>query len=121
MPAGTVTMLFSDIEGSTALLASSGNTALIVNTLELAAAIMAGLGDSLRTARLAGAADAIRQESGMLIAEHDAAMLEAFLAPARAAVAPQERDAELAAGRALTLQEATTLLLSAGQAPSMPA
>jgi predicted ATPase/class 3 adenylate cyclase len=95
---------------------SSGNTALLINTLELAAGIMAGLDDPLRAARLAGAADAIRQESGMLLTEPEAAMMEDLLAPARAAVTPQEWDAELAAGCALSESEALALLLSASPA-----
>jgi hypothetical protein len=41
-------------------LARSGNTSLLINTLEVAAGIMAGLDDPLRAARLVGAADAIR-------------------------------------------------------------
>jgi hypothetical protein len=44
--------------------------------------------------------------------EEDAAMLERFLAPARATVARQVWDAGLAAGRALTQEQAVTLLLS---------
>ncbi len=101
--------------------ASSGNTALLVNTLELAAAIAVGLGDPLRAARLAGAAGAIRQESGMLITEPEAAMLEQYLAPARAAVSPREWDAELAAGRALSQAEALALLRSLSLVNEPPA
>jgi chemotaxis receptor (MCP) glutamine deamidase CheD len=63
-------------------------------------------------ARLAGAAEAIRQESGMLISPQEAALVEEHLAPARAAVAPEEWQAELAAGRALSQQEALALVLS---------
>jgi tetratricopeptide (TPR) repeat protein len=92
--------------------AVSGNAAIYLNFLELAAAIMAALGDPRRAARLAGAAEAGRQESGMLISPQEAAMVEELLAPARAAVAPEEWQAELAAGRALTLQETLTLFQS---------
>ena len=101
--------------------ASSGNTSLLVNTLELAAGIMAGLNDPPRAARLAGAADAIRQESGMLLTEPEAAMLEAFIAPGRATVSPQAWNAELVAGRALSQPEALALLLSLSPAPDTPA
>ena len=90
--------------------ASSGNTGLLVNVLELHAAITAGLGDALRAARLAGAAEAIRQESGMLISPQEAALMEEHLAPGRAAVTPQEWQAALAAGRALSQREALALL-----------
>jgi hypothetical protein len=41
--------------------ASSGNTALLENALELSAAITADLGHPLQAARLAGAAEALRQ------------------------------------------------------------
>jgi predicted ATPase/class 3 adenylate cyclase len=96
--------------------ANSGNTALLLNTLEVAAGIMAALDDPPRAARLAGAAHAIRQESGMLISEAEAAMLEEYLAPARDSVPPREWDAGLAAGRALSQAEALTLLLTLRQA-----
>jgi predicted ATPase/class 3 adenylate cyclase len=89
---------------------SSGNISLLVNVLELHAAITAGLGDVLQAARLAGAAEAIRQESGMLISPQEAAMVDEHLAPARAAVTPQEWQAALAAGRALSQAEALALL-----------
>jgi predicted ATPase/class 3 adenylate cyclase len=92
--------------------ASSGNTDLLINTLELAAGIMAGLDDPPRAARLAGAAESIRRESGMLLTEPEAAMLEQFLGPARAAMTPQDWDAELAAGRALSESDALALLRS---------
>jgi predicted ATPase/class 3 adenylate cyclase len=101
--------------------ASSGNTAFLVNTIELAAAIMAALDEPLLTARLAGAAEAIRQESGMLITPQEGALLEELLVPARATVSSQVWDAELAAGRALTEQEALALLLSLSPAHDTPA
>jgi predicted ATPase/class 3 adenylate cyclase len=99
--------------GMLGYVASSGNTALVENALELSAAIAARLSDPLLAARLAGAAEAIRDSSGMLIPASEAAMLEEFLAPARGAVAPQDWAAELATGRALSQPEAVTLLLSA--------
>jgi predicted ATPase/class 3 adenylate cyclase len=95
---------------------SSGDADFLANTLELSACITADLGDHLRAARLAGAAEAIRQKAGMPISQADIALLERFLAPARASVAPEEWDAELAAGRALAQQEAVRFLLS----PSTP-
>jgi hypothetical protein len=38
-------------------------------------------------------------------------MLEEFLAPVRATIAPEQWDAELAAGRALSQRQAATLLI----------
>ena len=90
------------------------------HTAEYFTRMMAGLGDAPRAARLAGAADAIRQESGLLISDQEAAMVEELLAPARAAAPRQVWEAEIAAGRALTYDDAITLLCSlspAGPAP----
>src|SRR5215469_14936722 len=92
--------------------ASSGNTAFFVNTLELAAAIVAALDDPPLSARLLGAAMAVRQESGMQISEQEAAMLDELLDPARESATVQEWDAWLAAGRALPQPEALALLRS---------
>jgi tetratricopeptide (TPR) repeat protein len=91
---------------------SSGDTEFLVDALELSAAIAADLGDCRQAAHLAGAAEAVRQLADMPATEEDAAMLERFLAPARATVARQVWDAGLAAGRALTQEQAVTLLLS---------
>ena len=92
---------------------SSGDSELLANTLELSACITADLGDGLQAACLAGAAEAIRQLAGMPMSQPDTAVLERFLAPARAMIPRQAWDAKLAAGRALTRQQTVTLLLSA--------
>jgi tetratricopeptide (TPR) repeat protein len=89
---------------------SCGDPELLATTLELCAANAAQLGEGLRAARLTGAAQAIRQKTGIPIKQPE--MLEEFLAPARATIAPEEWDAELAAGRALSQQQAATLLVS---------
>jgi len=98
--------LLADMAG---YVVSSGDPELLASTLEMAAANAAQLGEALRAARLAGAAEAI-QKTGIPIKEPE--MPERFLAPARAAIAPQEWDAELAAGRALSQQQAAALLVS---------
>jgi predicted ATPase/class 3 adenylate cyclase len=89
---------------------SSSDPELLATTLELCAANAAQLGEALRAARIAGAAEAIRHKTGIPIKQPE--LLEEFLAPARAATAPQEWEAALAAGRALTQQQAATLLAS---------
>ena len=99
--------------------ATCGDAELLATTLELSAAITAELGAGLRAARLAGAAEAVQHAVGAPPREPE--LLERFLAPARAAVAPEEWQAELAAGRALTQQEAITLLVSPGPAPGQRA
>ena len=100
--------------------ASAGNTEILVTTLELSACVGAELGEALRAARLAGAAEAVRLQAGMPILEFDAALLERFLAPARAAIPRHEWDAEWDAGRALTQQQAVALLLAQDQAHDTP-
>jgi predicted ATPase/class 3 adenylate cyclase len=92
---------------------SSGDTEFLANTLELSAAVAAHLEAGLRTARLAGAAEGVRQRMGMPIPARDSAMLERFLAPARATIARDMWDAEVTAGRALTQQQAAALLRQA--------
>ncbi len=87
---------------------SCGDPELLATTLEMCAANAAQLGEGLRAARLAGAAEALRQRTGIPIKQPE--MLEEFLAPARATIAPEQWDAALAAGRALTQQQAATLL-----------
>jgi hypothetical protein len=89
-------------------LASCGDPELLATTLEMSAATEAQLDEGLRAARLVGTAEAIRQKVGIPIKQAD--MLERFLAPARAAIAPEEWDAALAAGRALSQEQAAALL-----------
>jgi predicted ATPase/class 3 adenylate cyclase len=99
---------------------SAGNTSFLANILELSAAIAAALGEPLRAACLAGAAEAFRQLSGTSRTELEAASLERQLAPARATVAPEAWAAKVAAGLAMTEREAVTLLLSASHEPAEP-
>jgi hypothetical protein len=88
--------------------ASCGDPELLATTLELSAATEAQLNEGLRAARRVGAAEAIREKTGIPLKQ--AELLERFLAPGRAAIAPEEWDAELAAGRALSQEQAATLL-----------
>jgi len=90
--------------------ASCGDPELLATTLELAAAATADLGEGLRAARLTGAAEAVRQKTGIPLKQPE--LLERFLAPARATIAPEEWDDELAAGRALNQEQAAMLLVS---------
>jgi predicted ATPase/class 3 adenylate cyclase len=89
---------------------SCGDPELLATTLEMCAANAAQLGEILRAARLAGAAEAVQQKTGITVKQPE--LLERFLAPARATIAPEEWDDELAAGRALSQQQAATLLAS---------
>ena len=100
--------------------AGSGNTDILITSLELSACVAAELGDGLRAARLAGAAEAIRHEAGTPTPQRDVALLERYLAPARAAIERGAWDAELAAGRALTKEQAVALLRSPVPSPAPP-
>ena len=97
---------------------SCGDPELLATTLEMSAANAAQLGEVLRAARLAGAAEAVRQKSGIPIKQPE--IIEEFLAPARATIAPEAWEAALAAGRALSQQQAATLLLAQDQARDTP-
>jgi predicted ATPase/class 3 adenylate cyclase len=99
---------------------SSGNTEILVTSLELSACIAADLGEGLRAARLTGAAERIRQRTGLPIPQPDAVLLERYLAPARATIASEAWDSELAAGLALAQQQAATLLVSPVRSTSQP-
>jgi tetratricopeptide (TPR) repeat protein len=98
------------------LVVSAGNTDILAMTLELAACVTAEFGDCVLAPRLAGAAEAVRQVAGMPILESDAALVERFLAPARATTARRDWDSEVATGRALSLEQVFSLLLTLADA-----
>jgi predicted ATPase/class 3 adenylate cyclase len=97
--------------------AGSGSIDILISSLELSACVAAELGDGLRAARLVGAAEAIRQTAGTPVGQSEAAFLERYLAPARATLERRAWDAELAAGRAVTRQQALALLRSPTPSP----
>jgi hypothetical protein len=86
--------------------ATSGDTATLVSAIEQSACIAAELGGGMRAARLAGAAEAIRDQAGTPITQPDAGLLERFLAPARVTIDRDAWDAALAAGRAPRYRQA---------------
>jgi tetratricopeptide (TPR) repeat protein len=88
---------------------SCGDPELLATTLEMCAANAAQFGEGLRAAHMAGAAQAVRQKSGIPIKQRE--LPEKFLVPVRASIPPEQWDAELAAGRGLTQQQAATLLV----------
>jgi len=94
---------------------SCGDPEFLATTLEMCAANAAQLGEGVRAARLVGAAEALRQKTGIPIKQPE--LLEEFLVPARAATEPDQWDAALAAGRSLTQQQAATLLAPASPSP----
>jgi predicted ATPase/class 3 adenylate cyclase len=105
----------SALSGIADYVETAGNISLLLNALELAAAISVGLSEPLLAARLLGAAEALRREAGMEISDQERAMVEELLGPGRRVVAPEAWEAEQAAGRALNYQRAALLLRSATQ------
>ncbi|HWG61923.1 MAG TPA: tetratricopeptide repeat protein [Streptosporangiaceae bacterium] len=89
---------------------SSGDCELLASTLELSAATVASLQGGLLAARLAGAAEGVRDTCGMPIPAADRALLDKFLRPASAAFERSSWEAELTAGRALSDQQAIALV-----------
>jgi predicted ATPase/class 3 adenylate cyclase len=89
-----------------------GDPELLAEALEQSSSVAAELGPRLRAARLAGAAEAIRQKAGFPIPEPNLARLERFLAPARATMPREVWDGELEAGRTLNRDQAVALLVS---------
>jgi len=81
----------------------------------LFAAIAASRGDGLQAARLVGTAGGVRQRAGMPIATSDGAVLERYVAPARAALGPDRWEAQVAAGAALTDSQAFALVETTAQ------
>ena len=98
------------LSGTLDYLASSADPEATADVLELAACIAAALGEGPGAARLTGAASALRELVGMPISEEDAEALEGYLSRVRAVTAPAEWEAELAAGRTLTQEQAVALL-----------
>jgi len=97
---------------------ASGDLELLAATLELAAGIAAHSDDRQRAARLAGAAQAVRDKASIPITGFDAALLERFLSPARAAVGRHRWDADVNTGRALTQDQAVALIAQPRHAPA---
>lgn len=112
---GQIQQARAQLAGMLGYATGSGDTEFLAYTLELAACIAAAGGDGPQAARLTGAADGLRQQLGIPRPAKDQALLERFLAPAAAATASSAWHAELAAGQALTQQQAAELLRSAAQ------
>jgi hypothetical protein len=111
LPTGTVTLLFTDIEGSTRMLRLLGDDyerTELADTLEILATLAAQDGEVERVVRLLTAAAAIRGAAGAPLGDHQRTLLVRALQPASAALG---RDvlaaaADLARGRAMTFAQA---------------
>jgi predicted ATPase/class 3 adenylate cyclase len=79
--------------------------------LEGLSAILAAQGEPFRAARLAGTAEALRQELGVALYPFDAAITRRYLDSARVSVDPQAWTAAWEEGRAMPLDEAVAHVL----------
>ncbi len=95
-----------------------GDVEMLIDTIELSASISAELGADGRAARLAAAADVLREQAGMPRPAPDQAMLERSLVSARTRLDASSWAAETAAGRVMSGSEALEL---AGQPLTRPA
>jgi non-specific serine/threonine protein kinase len=97
---------------------ASQDVEFLANTIEMFAAVAAALGDTLRAALLCGAAEGVRRDAEMPISQSDSEVLETFIGPARDSVDQDAWDAQIAAGRALTQQQAAELIAANGRGDS---
>ncbi len=85
-----------------------GDTDLTVGVIELFAVCSAASGDARRTARLTGAAAALRSQAGLPLSAPDAAFLERLISPAREALDSTAWTLEHGVGARMTAAEALT-------------
>jgi hypothetical protein len=90
----------------TATAAGLGDPDMSVSLIELFAVAFAGLDDAVRAAHMLGAATAIRDSLELPIDPPDAAILEKGVASVRDRTDPERWRADVAAGRALGVDEA---------------
>lgn len=96
-----------------------GNLDLMSDVLELSAAALAEMGFDERSARLAGAATTFRETANLPISAPDRALLMRSLGPARARTGVEVWEREYAAGRELTVSQATELARRPVRTPSV--
>ena len=107
-PTGTVTFLFTDIEGSTYVLEYTGNLARAQDTPH-------------RAARLYAATEALRGEIGVPVASANRAAHSGNVAAVRACLGDQAFEAVWAEGWAMPWEQAVKYALFEGQRRSTPA
>jgi predicted ATPase/class 3 adenylate cyclase len=89
---------------------ASQDMEFLANTIEMFAVVAAALGDPLRAALLCGAAEGVRRDAEMPISRSDLEVVETFIGPARDSVDQHAWEEQIAAGRALTQQQAADLI-----------
>jgi hypothetical protein len=97
---------YASLRGRAAEIVGLGDIELTIDVIELLASVFAQRGDATRAARLAGTAEALREQAGMPIRGPDAELLEEYISVARDLVSAQTWEEHRTAGRARTVQEA---------------
>ena len=97
---------YASLRGRAAEIVGLGDIELTIDVIELLASVFAQLGDAARAARLAGTAEALREQAGMPIRGPDAELLEEYISVARDLVSAQTWEEHRTAGRARNVQEA---------------
>ncbi|CAN5570389.1 hypothetical protein BH24ACT26_BH24ACT26_10990 [soil metagenome] len=108
-----VALAQSDLEGAQSLFEEAlaafekvGDLDGLAECLERAAGIAGARGDSIRAARLAGAAGSVRAEIGSPLAVADVTMLEGYLRSSREALGRRRFDEAFGEGGQMTLKQA---------------
>ena len=119
-PLGRVLCALGDVAAARALLMEDavrlkamGSLGLMAwQALDNLACLAAAEGEPARALRLCGAAEVLRDQADMRLPPSDLAQLERLLAPARRALSEDDQAAALAAGRAMTLEQAVAYALA---------
>ena len=97
---------YASLRGQAADMVGLGDIELTIEIIELLAGAFSQRGDAGRAAKLAGTAEALREQAGMPIRGPDAELLAEFLAPARGLLSADQWEQERRAGRTLNVREA---------------
>jgi adenylate cyclase len=92
-----------------------GDTVAIVYCLEDFAGLAAAEGNSIRALQIVGASSALREQIGSGLSSGEQADFEKLLAPAYATLSTEQIEAAMAAGRAMSLEEAIAYALGEGR------
>jgi ATP/maltotriose-dependent transcriptional regulator MalT len=90
----------------------TGRMPTVINTLEGMASLAEAQGEAVRAARLWGAAEAAREDTGMALPPIERTLHEPYLAAARSRLRERQWEDALAEGRAMSLEEAVEYALS---------
>ena len=114
---GQVQML---TEESLGFLQKAGNRQHIADCLEIMAGAAGAQGRAHRAGRLWGAAEALREEIGVLLQPEDRSVLDPYLSAARSSLGEAGWQVALAEGRAMMPEQAIEYSLSAKEPVSPP-